>query len=62
MEETFKVIGHVTNLISCKNSRRPQGLAVVEAKSIIDAAAAVVVRLVLSVRVSEAAKLQYWFS
>jgi hypothetical protein len=62
MEETFKVIGHVTNLISCKNSSRPQGLAVVEAKSIIDAAAAVVVRLVLSVRVSEAAKLQYWFS
>ena len=61
MEETFKLIGHVINLISCKNSSRPQGLAVVEAKSRKDAAA-VVVRLVLSVRVSEAAKLQYWFS
>ena len=59
MEETFKLIGHVTSLIPYKDSSWPQRLAVVEAKSRKDA---VVVRLVLSVRVSEAAKLQYWFS
>ena len=39
MEETFKLIGHVTSLIPYKDSSRPQRLAVVEAKSRKDAAA-----------------------
>ena len=40
MEETFKLIGHVTSLIPYKDSSRPHRLAVVEAKSRKDAAAA----------------------
>ena len=62
MEDTFKLIGHVTSLIPYKDSSRPHRLAVVEAKSRKDAAAAAARRLVLADRVSEAAKLQYWFS
>ena len=38
MEETFKLIGHVTSLIPYKDSSWPQRLAVVEAKSRKDAA------------------------
>ena len=45
MEETFKLIGQVTSLIPYKDSSWPQRLAVVEAKSRKDAAAAAARRL-----------------